>query len=314
MLAVTISEGALLTATRPDPTPGPGEVLVEVHAAGINAADLLQRRGFYPAPPGAPADIPGLELAGVVAGLGDGVTTVALGDRVMAITGGGGQAELATVPASHLLPVPDGMSWAEAGGFAETFSTAYDALVSQAGLVAGDRVVISGGAGGVGTSAVQLAHALGAHVVATVRNPAHHDSVRALGADVVIEPDQIGDHGPYDISLELVGAPGVESVLAHLAPHARIVVIGVGGGAKAEVNLLAIMGARATLGGSTLRARSIEEKASVASGVIQDVLPLLASGVLRVEVAETFPLTEAHAAYERFQAGGKFGKIVLLRP
>lgn len=312
MHAVTIVEGELHWNEHPDPTPGPGEVLVAVAAAGLNGADMVQRKGFYPAPPGWPADIPGLEFSGTVLANGAGADRFAVGDRVMAICGGGGQAEQIVVPESLLLTVPDGVDLVAAGGFPEVFSTAQDALFTQADLCEGQTVLISGAAGGVGTAAVQLAAVAGARVVATVRNPDHHDRVRELGAHEVIRPDRIADCGPYDVSLELVGAPGVEAVLPHLAPGARIVVIGVRAGAKAEVNLLAVMGARATIGGSTLRSRSTEEKAGVAWLVEARAVRLLGEGAVRVPVADTFRMSEAAAAYDRFAAGGKFGKVVLV--
>lgn len=312
MHAVTIVEGDLHWNEHPDPVPGPGEVVVAVAAAGVNSADLLQRRGLYPAPPGWPADIPGMEFAGTVLSLGDGAARFAVGDRVMAICGGGGQAEQVAVPESHLLPVPDGVDLVAAGGFPEVFSTAQDALFTQADLSEGHTVLISGAAGGVGTAAVQLAAVAGARVVATVRDPALHDAVRALGADVVTLPDAIADHGPYDVSLELVGAPGVEAVLAHLTTGARVVVIGVGAGARAQIDLLAVMGTRATIGGSTLRSRSTEEKAGVAWLVEARAVRLLGEGAVTVPVAATFPMAEAAAGYERFAAGGKLGKIVLV--
>jgi NADPH2:quinone reductase len=310
--AVVIVEGDLVWVERPDPTAGPGEVVVAVAAAGINGADLLQRKGFYPAPPGWPADIPGMEFSGTVLARGAGADRFSVGDRVMAICGGGGQAEQVVVPESALMAVPDGIGLVPAGGFPEVFSTAQDALITQARLAAGDRVLISGAAGGVGTAAVQLAHAAGAHVVATVRNADLHGEVRALGADHVIAPDGIADFAPFDVSLELVGAPGVESVLPHLAIGARIVVIGVGAGAKAEVNLLTLMGARATIGGSTLRSRTTEEKAEVARLVEDRSVRLLADGKVTVPVAATYPMAEATAAYDRFAAGAKLGKIILV--
>jgi NADPH:quinone reductase-like Zn-dependent oxidoreductase len=310
--AVTIVEGELVWVEHPDPTAGPGEVVVAVAAAGVNGADLLQRKGFYPAPPGWPVDIPGMEFSGTVLSVGPGTGRFSLGDRVMAICGGGGQAEQVVVPESALMPVPDDVDLVPAGGFPEVFLTAQDALVTQARLDAGDQVLISGAAGGVGTAAVQIAHAVGAHVVATVRNPDVHGDVRALGADDVITPDRIAEFAPFDVSLELVGAPGVEAVLPHLAAGARIVVIGVGAGAKAEVNLLALMGARATIGGSTLRSRNTDEKAAVARLVEDFSLELLATGKVTVPVAATFPMADASAAYERFAAGGKLGKIILV--
>jgi NADPH2:quinone reductase len=312
MRAVTIVDRSLVWQSRPDPEPGPGELLVAVRSAGINGADLMQRQGFYPAPPGWPEDIPGMEFAGEVVRAGSATSRFRPGDRVMSIVGGGAQAELLTVPEAFVLPVPDSISWEEAGGFPEVFFTAHDALFAQAGLIAGQRVLISGAAGGVGTAAVQLAHAVGAEVVASVRNPDMHDGVRALGADQVIDPDQVKDNGPYDVSLELVGAPGVSAALGAMATGGRIVVIGVGAGANLEVNLLAIMQKRLRLSGSTLRGRTVEEKAEVARAVEAHVLPLLTSGQIEVPVAATYPLAEADAGYLRFSAGAKLGKIVLV--
>ncbi|MGH9016571.1 MAG: alcohol dehydrogenase catalytic domain-containing protein, partial [Acidimicrobiales bacterium] len=172
MRAVTIVDGALRWTTRPDPVPGDTEVLVAVRAAGINAADLMQRQGFYPAPPGVPPDIPGLELAGEVVAVGPRATTLSVGDRVMGVVGGGGQAEMAVIDERCALAVPDDLSWAGAGGFAETFSTAYDALFTQCGLALGDRVLVTAAAGGVGTAGVQLAAVAAATTVASVRTPA----------------------------------------------------------------------------------------------------------------------------------------------
>jgi NADPH:quinone reductase-like Zn-dependent oxidoreductase len=312
MFAVTIVDGALEWREHPDPRPGPGDVLVSVAAAGINAADLLQRKGLYPAPTGAPADIPGLEFAGEVVALGPGAGRLSIGDRVMAVTGGGGQGELAVVPESTALRVPDGVPWDQAGGFPEAFSTAHDALFAQAGLTVGERVLISGAAGGVGTAAVQLAHAAGAHVVASVRSPDLHHEVRSLGADEVVEPDAAAGHGPYDVSLELVGAPGVAAAIPSMAVGGRIVVIGVGAGSKLELNLVQLMARRATIGGSMLRSRTVEEKSDVARAVEERAVRLLADGTVTVPVAERFPMADASEAYERFASGGKLGKIVLL--
>jgi NADPH:quinone reductase len=312
MRAVTIVEGSLEWLDHPDPEPGAGEVLVKVAAAGINAADLLQRKGLYPPPAGSPEDIPGMEFAGEVVGLGPGATRFTVGDRVMSLTGGGAQAEMAVVPESVAMPVPEGIPWDQAGGFPEAFCTAHDALFTQAHLGAAERLLVSGAAGGVGTAAVQLGHAFGAHVVASVRSPARHPEVLGLGADEVIEPDAAPDHGPYDVSLELVGAPGVAATLPALAIDGRIVVIGVGAGATVELNLLALMGRRGTIRASMLRARTTEEKAAVARAVVDEVVPLLAMGNIGVPVAEQVPMARASEAYERFAAGGKFGKLVLV--
>jgi NADPH:quinone reductase len=311
MRAAVIADGQVAVQERPDPEPGAGEVLVRVRAAGINGADMLQRKGAYPAPPGSPADIPGLELAGEVAALGPGAERFAEGDRVMAIAGGGGQAELCVLHERQLMPVPGPLEWVAAGGVPEAFTTAHDAIFTQAGLVAGERLLVHGAAGGVGTAAVQLGRAAGAHVTATVRNEALRDGVRELGAHEVLAPGAFADRGPFDVVLELIGAPNVPGSLDALNTGGRIVVIGVGGGFKAELNLLALMGRRASVMASTLRPRPLEDKAATARAMERSVLPLLARGDVRVPIAGTFPLERVHDAYERFAAGGKLGKIVL---
>lgn len=317
MHAVTIVDGQLEWRAHPDPEPGTGEVLVEVRAAGLNGADRLQVAGHYPAPPGAPADIPGLELAGEVLALGPGSTRFAVGDRVMAVVAGGGQAERAVVHERHLLPVPADVPWDQAGGFPEVFTTAHDALFTQCGLQMGERVLVTGAAGGVGSAAVQLALATGASVTASVRDERRRADVAALAPEgaplTVVAPEEAVDAGPHDVVLELVGAPNLGDDLATLAEGGRISVIGVGAGAKAELNLLALMGKRARIHGSTLRARSLEDKADAARRVERHVVPLLASGALSVPVHATYEMSRAADAYEAFAAGGKLGKIVLTR-
>jgi NADPH:quinone reductase len=310
MRAVTIRDQEILIEEHSDPAPGAGEVLVRVRAAGLNGADMMQRHGLYPAPPGSPQDIPGLELAGEVAALGPGAERFAPGDRVMAIVGGGGQAELAVVHERQLMPVPDALAWPAAGGLPEVFTTAHDALFAQGELRPGERLLVHGGAGGVGTAAIQLARAAGARVTTTVRREELREPVAALGARA-IPPEGFAEHGPFDVVLELVGAPNLPENLSALASGGRIVVIGVSAGAKSELNLLALMGKRARIHGSTLRARALEEKALTARRLECEALPLFADGTLTVPVAETFPLDGAAAAYERFAAGGKLGKIVL---
>ena len=311
MRAVTIVEGALEWREHPDPSPGAGEVLVRVRAAGLNSADRLQVMGFYPAPTGSPPDIPGLELAGEVVELGPGATRFAVGDRVMAVVGGGGQAELAVVHERHLLPVPDRLDWAAAGGFPEAFTTAHDALFTQCGLSMGERVCVHGAAGGVGVAGVQLAVAAGCSVLATVRNEALRGAVADLGATPV-DPAGFGQHRPFDVILELIGGPNLAEDVQSLATGGRIAIIGVGGGPKAELSLLDLMGKRGRIHGSTLRARSLEDKAAAARAVERHVLPLLAAGRLRVPVETTIPMADAAAAHDRFAAGGKLGKIVLV--
>ncbi|HET8822911.1 MAG TPA: zinc-binding dehydrogenase [Thermoleophilaceae bacterium] len=312
MRAVTIQDEQLVVEERPDPEPGRGELLVRVRAAGLNGADMLQRRGGYPAPPGSPKDIPGLELAGEVVGLGDGARRFAEGDRVMAIVGGGGQAQLAVLHERAAMPVPEGMEWPQAGGLPEVFTTAHDALFSQAGLRPGEHLLVHGGAGGVGTAAVQLGRAAGARVTATVRREELRAGVEQLGARA-IAAEGFESEGPFDVVLELVGAANLAGNLEALATGGRISVIGVGGtGPRAEINLLAVMQKRARIHGSTLRARPLEQKAEAMRRVEKEVLPNFTNGTLTVPVAETFELDRAEEAYTRFESGGKLGKIVLL--
>jgi NADPH:quinone reductase-like Zn-dependent oxidoreductase len=232
------------------------------------------------------------------------------GDRVMGIVGGGGQAELAVVHERILMAVPERLDWPAAAGVPEVFTTAHDAVFTQGGLVSGERLLVHGGAGGVGTAAIQLGRAAGAHVTATVRNPDVREQVAALGAEA-IAPEGFGEHGPFDVILELVGAPNLGENLAALHTGGRIVVIGIGAGAKGELHLGALMAKRARIQGSTLRARPLEAKAFTARAMERSVLPLLAAGQVRVPIAATYPLAAAQAAYERFAGGGKLGKIIL---
>jgi NADPH:quinone reductase len=310
--AATIVDGRVEVREHPDPQPGQGEVLVRVQSAGINAADLIQVQGFYPAPPDSPPDIPGLELAGEVQDVGPGVHRFEVGDWVMAVVGGGAQAELAVVHERLAMPVPASLGLILAGGFPEAFTTAHDAVFTQCGLQMGERLLVHAAAGGVGTAAVQLGAAAGARVTATVRNPGLREAVAELGAHTVVAPDDAGDHGPYDVILELIGAPNIPTDLQTLAVGGRISVIGVGGGAAGEVDLLALMAKRGRIHGSTLRARPLEQKADAARRVEASVLPLVDQGRVTVPMAESFPLDEVEAAYERFRAGGKLGKLVLL--
>jgi NADPH:quinone reductase len=285
--AAVIRDGRIEVEEVPDPEPREGEILIHVRATGINGADLHQRAGNYPPPPGAP-DTPGLECAGETDG----------GERVMALLGGGGHAELAAVHHTHVMRVPDHLSWEEAGGFVEVFATAHDALFTQAHLRDGDRLLVNGAAGGVGVAAVQLARAAGATVTANARH--HHDELRALGADTDVD-------GEYDVILELVGGDNLAENLGRLATNGRIAVIGTGAGARAEVDFGLLMRKRGRIHGSTLRARSREEK----EDVVLRLEAFARSHRFHVPVEETFPLDRAQDAYDRFAAGGKFGKIVI---
>ena len=293
MRAAVIVDGKLELQERPDPVPGPGEILIRVRAAGINGADLLQRRGGYAAPPGAPPDIPGLECAGETED----------GRRVLALLPGGGHAELVAVHESHTLPVPDGLDWPAAGGFMEAFATAHDALFTQAQLTSDERLLVNGAAGGVGVAAVQLGAELGAEVTATARH--HLDEIVQLGASAT-EPSDY-----YDVILELVGGELIARDLERLSLFGRLSLIGMGAGSRVEVEFGHLMRARARVLGSHLRGRTREEKAEVVRRLGEDVLPLLAEGRVVVPVDRTFPLEQAEEAYNTFAAGGKLGKIVL---
>jgi NADPH:quinone reductase-like Zn-dependent oxidoreductase len=310
--ALVIRDTSLVVEERDTPEPGPHDVLVAVHAAGINAADLMQRDGFYPAPPGWPEDIPGMELAGVVTAVGDRVVEPLLGRRVCAVVGGGAQATHCAVPSEHLLFLPDHVEFEQAGGFPEAFTTAYDALVSQGQLHAGQRALISGATGGVGVAGVQIAHALGAEVIAVARTTEHHDKLKALGADVTITLDEVASLRNIDVVLELLGAAHLALAQRTLSPFARVVVIGVGAtGSRVEVDLLNVMRLRATITGSTLRSRSREEKGEVAARVGDALIPRWTNGELGVPLAGVFSLHDAAAAYDFFAQPGKFGKVVL---
>ena len=310
--AVTIQDGELVVEERPDPAPGKGEVRVRVRAAGLNGADMLQLKGVYPAPPGSPPDIPGLELAGEVEALGDGASRFEEGDRVMAVVGGGGHAELALVHERAAMPVPENLDWPSAGGLPEVFTTAHDALFTQAGLRPGEHLLVHGAAGGVGTAAVQLGRAAGARVTATVRREQLRPGVEELGARA-IDPEGFEEEGPFDVVLELVGASNLTANLSSLATGGRIAIIGVGGtGPKGEINLATVMQKRAKIHGSTLRARPLEQKAAAMRLVEKEVLPNFENGTLSVPIADAFELERAADAYDRFQAGGKLGKVILL--
>jgi NADPH:quinone reductase-like Zn-dependent oxidoreductase len=292
MRAAVIVDGRLEIEERPDPVPGDGELLIRVRAAGINGADLMQRAGNYPPPPGAPVDVPGLECAGETED----------GRRVMALLPGGGHAEFVAVHHTHVMRVPESVGWPQAGGFVEAFATAHDALFTQAQLRDGERLLVNGAAGGVGVAAVQLGIRAGAQVTGTVRH--HREEIEALGADAAAS-------GEYDVILELVGGQNLSDNLERLAPKGRIAVIGTGAGRIAEVNFGLLMRTRGRIHGSMLRARTTVEKEDVIRRLEGNALPLLAQGLLTVPVEEIFPLDEGLEAYDRFAAGGKFGKLVL---
>ncbi len=300
---------------RPDPKPGDHEILVEAAYAGINPADVLQRAGRYPAPAGSPDDIPGLEVAGHVVATGSGVTRWREGDRVMGIVGGGGLADRVLVHEGAVCEVSAHLDDQQAAAIPEVFITAHDALVTQGTLAPGETVLVQGATGGVGTAAMQLAAAAGCEVLGVTRSAAGRALVEELGAKAIDDADfveQVRERvDGVDVILELVGAPHFPGNLKLLRTGARIVVVGVGAGQKVEVPLLALMGNRARLIGTVLRARSTEEKAAAVAAFAADVLPQLASGAVRPLVDEVFPLSDVHAAFDRLEGEGKRGKLLL---
>ena len=312
MRAVLIRDKNVIVDEIPDPRPAAGDVVVDVVAAGLNAADLHQVAGQYPAPPGWPTDTPGMELAGRIAEVGSRVEGWQRGDRVMALVGGGAHAEKAVVRASALLSLADSAAFLMAGGFPEAFTTAWDALISQAGLIAGERVLVTGATGGVGTAAIQVAAATGARVVASVRDGASSEKLTALvpGLEIAAVGDEAA-HGPFDVILELVGGDASMARVGSLAIGGRIVVIGVGAGARVPISLGRLMAVRGRVMGSTLRARTDEEKGVIARSIARTLVPGFAAGLLSVPIDSTFPLESAVDAYARMAQSGKFGKVVL---
>jgi NADPH:quinone reductase len=313
MRVAEIKDKAVGPGEREKPEVGFGQALVRVRGAGVNGADPVQVAGFYPPPAeaGVPGDIPGMELAGELVESRAPVPRFEAGDRVMAIVAGAAQAEYAVIDERQLMPVPDGLDWAQAGGFPEVFATAYDALIGQARLRSGQRLLVNGAGGGVGSAAVQLGRVLGADVTASVRNEGNRGAVEELGAHRALDPDEVYEHGKFDVVLELVGGSNIGPSVKALAPWGTIVVIGVSAGHEAELDLRRLMTIRGTVRASTLRYRSSEEKATLARELEKSVLPLLADGRVRVPIEAEFPLAEVGAAYERFSAGGHVGKIVL---
>lgn len=308
---------ALRPALRPLPAPGPGQIRIRVRAAGVNRPDIVQREGRYPAPPGA-SDILGLEVAGEVEAVGEGVGRWTIGDRVCALLGGGGYAEYALVDARHALPIPDGLDFVQAAALPETAFTVFANVFEGGGLKAGETLLIHGATSGIGVMAIQMAKAAGARVIATSRGAAKAEAARNLGADVSLDAmavdlaEAIKAEGGADVVLDMVGAAYADLNLKALKSGGRWVVIATLTGAKAEIDLARLMVKRLTLTGSTLRSRSANEKARLAAAVQARVWPWIASGAIRPQVEATFPLAEAAAAHARLEAGGHVGKIVLV--
>lgn len=323
MYAMTIPEPggpeALVWAEVPDPVPGEGEVLVEVAASAVNRADILQRQGFYDPPPGASA-YPGLECSGRIVALGPGVGGWSVGDEVCALLAGGGYAQKAAVPVGQLLPVPKGVDLVTAAGLPEVVSTVWSNVFMVAHLRPGETLLVHGGASGIGTMAVQLAKAVGARVVVTAGTREKLAACRELGADVLInyrEDDFVEavrratDGAGADVILDIIGAKYLGRNVDALAVNGRIVVIGLQGGGKGELNLGKLLAKRGAVAATSLRGRPLEEKAAIVAAVREHVWPLIEAGAVRAVVDRTLPLTAAAQAHQVVEAGEQIGKVVI---
>jgi putative PIG3 family NAD(P)H quinone oxidoreductase len=305
--------------TRPTPEPGFGQVRVRVEASALNRADLAQRQGTYPAPPGASADIPGMEYAGRIDAAGPGVTLWPVGSRVMGIIGGGAHAEYLCVHEREVLPVPRGLGW-EAAAIPEAFLTAYDALFRQLGVRVGERVLVHAVGSGVGTAAVQLARATGATLIGTSRSGGKLARARELGLDIGIDASRadwaeqveahVGRDG-VDAIVDLVGGAYLQGNLRVLAPRGRVLVVGLTAGAAVELNLGIVLRKRLAIDGTVLRSRPLEEKIALAREFSARVIPLFDSGRLRPVIDRVFSFGEVRAAHEHMASNASFGKIVL---
>jgi len=321
MRAVEITGGsgpaeALRLVERPDPVAGPGQIRIRVRAAGVNRPDIVQRLGRYPPPPGA-SDILGLEVAGEVDQIGDGAARWAVGDRVCALLGGGGYADHAVVDARHALPVPEGLDFVQAAALPETVCTVFANVFEAGALKAGETLLVHGATSGIGVTAIQMARAAGARVVATSRGADKAKAARDLGADLSLDARAddleaaIAAFGGVDVVLDMVGADYAALNQAVLKPFGRWVVIATLSGARAEIDLARLMMKRIVLTGSTLRARPADEKARLIAAVEATAWPWVAAGLVRPPVEATFPLEQASAAHLRLEAGDHVGKIVL---
>ena len=307
---------ALKIAERPDPVARPGQVLIRVRAAGVNRPDLLQRTGTYPPPPGA-SDVLGLEIAGEIEAVGEGVTRWAVGDRVCALLGGGGYAELAVVDARHVLPIPEGLDYVQAAVLPETVFTVFANVFEGGALKAGETLLIHGATSGIGVTAIQMAKAAGARVIATSRGADKAAAAKALGADISLDAKsedleaQIREAGGADVVLDMVGRDYAALNLNSLNAGGRWVVIASLTGPKVEMDLQRIMLKRLILTGSTLRSRPADEKARLTAAVEATAWPWVASGKVKPPVQAVFALEQAADAHAELEAGGHIGKIVL---
>ncbi|GIJ10613.1 NAD(P)H-quinone oxidoreductase [Micromonospora andamanensis] len=322
MRAITIVEPGgpevLTWSEVPDPQPGPGEVVVDVRATAVNRADLLQRQGHYPPPPGAPA-YPGLECSGVVSATGAEVAGVRVGDQVCALLAGGGYAERVAVPAGQLLPVPAGVDLVDAAALPEVACTVWSNVVRVARLAAGETLLVHGGGSGIGTFAIQLGAALGATVVATARG-SKHDRLRELGADLLVdyreqdfvdEVRRVTDGRGADVVLDIMGASYLGRNVAALAADGRLVVIGMQGGRKGELDLGALLAKRGTVAATALRSRPLEQKAAIVRGVREQVWPLVEAGRVRPVIDKRLPITDAAQAHRLVESNEHVGKVLL---
>ncbi|WP_448320690.1 NAD(P)H-quinone oxidoreductase [Streptomyces sp. CO7] len=326
MYAITIPEAggpeALVWAEVPDPVPGEGEVLVEVVAAAVNRADLLQRQGFYDPPPGA-SPYPGLECSGRVAALGPGVTGWSVGDEVCALLSGGGYAEKVAVPAGQLLPVPEGLSLRDAAALPEVTCTVWSNVFMVAGLRPGETLLVHGGSSGIGTMAIQLAKAVGAKVAVTAGTQEKLDRCAELGADILInyreqdfveEIAKATDGAGADVILDNMGAKYLDRNVRALAVNGRLAIIGMQGGIKGELNIATLLNKRAAVSATSLRARPLSEKAAIVAAVREHVWPLVADGHVRPVVDRAVPLAEAGEGHRVLESSDHIGKVLLLAP
>lgn len=314
MRAIVLHGEELRLEERPDPVPGSSDLLVAQQYAALNPADLAQRAGRYPAPPGAPQDVPGMEVCGTVVARGDAVLGWQVGDRVFGLVGGGGLADRVAVHERHVVRVPERLDDREAAAVPEAFLTAHDAIVTQAGLAPGDVLLVNGANGGVGIAAVQIGRLVGATVIASVRSEGARGRLGELGFEAVT-PDEaqgrVRDAGGADVILELVGGPNVPGDLEALATKGRIVIVGTGAGADTPLSLRALMGRRARIIGTVLRARPLEEKAAAIQAFGDQLVPGLADGRLRGFVDRVFPADQVDEAFAHMAEPGKFGKVLL---
>lgn len=308
---------AMAVEDRPDPRPGRFEVLVAPRFSGVNPADVLQREGRHPVPPGYPPDIPGLEVAGPVVEVGDGVTSFAAGDRVFGLVGGGGQAQLVVAEERQLVRVPDGLDDRAAAAAPQSFLTAFDALVNQGRMAAGDVVLVNGASGGVGCAAVQIAAATRARVIASVRTETVRTRVAELGGEA-LAPDEAFERvealGGADVIVELVGAPHMARNMQVLARGGRLVLVAGKPGEEVALGLRELMSRRASLIGTTLRTRPAEEKAALVQEFGRRVAPLLGDGTIVAHAGDVFALERAADAYDHVRTPGRFGKTLLELP